>query len=156
MPDTSEKILVGKIVAAQGLRGELRVQTFTESPMDFQKLKVQSDKFNDGDLQFVRRLNPKSDVIVAKVNGFEDRTSAETLRGTELFVTRDALPGLPVGEYYQTDLIGMGVNVHGALVGTVVTMHNFGAGDILELDNEELVSFSGADVDMENRIIYIK
>ena len=154
MSDTP-KILVGKIVAAQGLSGEVRVQTFTESPDDFQKLRVQSSKFQCGDLKFVRRLNPTSDVIIAKISGVTNRTVAEELRETELYVTRDALPSLTDGEYYHTDLIGMIVETDNEPIGMVVAIHNFGAGDIIELDSGEMISFVGADVDIENKKIKI-
>ncbi|MDR1338156.1 MAG: ribosome maturation factor RimM [Rickettsiales bacterium] len=154
MSDAS-KILVGKIVAAHGLRGQVRVQTYAENPLDFQKFQVQSPRFPDGGLAFVRHV-PNSDVIVAKIDGVDDRIAAEALRGTELFIERESLPRLPVGEYYQTDLIGMQVNLFGKMVGAVAAVHNFGAGDILESDSGEMLSFGGADVDMENKIIYIK
>lgn len=148
MTDTS-KILVGKIVAAQGLRGEVRVQTYTDTPSDIKDLKIENLK-----MTYVRSAG--RDIAIAKVEGINDRTSAESLRGTELFIERESLPQLPDGEYYQTDLIGMSVNLFGTMAGTVVTMHNFGAGDILELDSGEMLSFKGADVDMTNKVIYIK
>ncbi|MFA7188251.1 MAG: ribosome maturation factor RimM [Alphaproteobacteria bacterium] len=145
--ENTNKILVGKIVGAQGLRGELRVHTYTQNPTDFAGLKVESEKFNPGELKFVRAL-PSSVIIIAKIAGIDDRTTAETLCGTELFINRDDLPALSDGEFYHDDLIGM-------MVGTnkVVAVHNFGAGDILELDNGEMISFSGAKVDMESKKI---
>lgn len=152
----NKKILVGKIVAPQGLQGEVRVQTFTASPEDFKKITVQSDKFKSSDFKFVRLLNPTSDVIIAKIAGFDDRNSIENLRGTELFIDRDSLPELKSGEYYQTDLIGLVVEKNGIKIGVVDSIQNFGAGDILELDNGEMVSFAGADVDIKNQIIFIK
>ena len=147
--ENTNKILVGKIVGAQGLRGEVRVQTFTQNPNDFAKLKVESDKFNNGAIKFVRAL-PSSVIIIDKMEGVDDRTAAEALRGTELFINRDALPDLPDGEFYHTDLIGMTVGEN-----KVVAIHNFGAGDILELDNGEMISFSGANVDLENKRIIL-
>ncbi|MCL2749287.1 MAG: ribosome maturation factor RimM [Alphaproteobacteria bacterium] len=141
----SNKILVGKIVGAQGLRGEIRVHTYTESPADFRDL-----KFADIDLQFVRAL-PNSPVIIAKVNGVNDRNAADSLRGTELFIGRDALPALLDGEFYYTDLIGMKVGDN-----KVVDIHNFGAGDILELENGEMISFADAKVDFGKKTITFK
>ncbi|MCL1902207.1 MAG: ribosome maturation factor RimM [Alphaproteobacteria bacterium] len=165
----SKKILVGKIVGAQGLRGEVRVQTYTQNPQDFAMFKVQSAKFNEGDFKFVRAI-PNSTVIIAKVDGTDDRNAAEGLRDTELFIDRDALPALSGDEYYVADLIGMKVvganenspknttdsraNFHSPLQTlTVIAVHNFGAGDILELSNGEMVSFAGAKVDVAKRII---
>lgn len=150
------KILVGKIVAPQGIRGEVRVQTYTASPMDMQKLKVQSAKFKDDAFHFVRRLNPTSDVIIARIDGYADRTAVEVLRGTELFISRDELPAPGDGEYYQADLIGFDVLRNGEKIGVVAGFQNFGAGDIIELDNGEMLSFRGAYVDMAGRCVNVK
>ena len=149
------KILVGKIVAPQGIRGEVRVQTYSENPMDFQKFKVQSSKFKSEDFKFVRVI-PNSTVVIAKINGYDDRNAAETLRGTELFIGRSDLPQLNDNEYYQTDLIGMAVNQRGNIIGRVSCIQNYGAGDILEMENGNMVSFVGATVDTESNVIYVK
>ena len=151
----SDKILVGKIVAPQGIRGEVRVQTYSENPMDFQKFKVQSSRFSDKDFKFIRAI-PNSTVIVAKISGFDDRNAAETLRGTDLYIMRDALPALQSDEYYQSDLIGFDVVRNGVKIGTVDCFQNYGAGDIIELDNGDMVSFIGATVDFNTGVIYIK
>ncbi len=150
------KILIGKIVAPQGIRGELRVHTYTESPMDFKNITVLSDRFGAGDFHFVRRLNPTSNVIVARIDGINDRNAAETLRGAELFMARDALPDAAPGEYYQSDLIGFDVVRDGKKIGSVACFQNFGAGDIIELDNGDFVSFQNADVDMNNKTVIVK
>lgn len=152
----TKKILVGKIVAPQGIRGEVRVQTYTQNPMDFKALKVHSEKLKDGTFRFVRRLNPTSSVVIAKIEGVEDRNAAELLRGIELFINRDELPELKDGEYYQADLIGMRVVRGGIVLGVVDNIQNYGAGDILELDTGEMVSFSNVDVKVTENIIYVK
>ena len=149
----NHQILVGKIVAPQGIRGDVRVQTFSESPMDFQKFKVHPSvrgtaaTWGEKDFRFVRVV-PNSSVIIAHIAGFDDRNAAETLRGTELYIERDTLPALQQDEYYQSDLIGFSVIRDGKKIGTVAGFQNFGAGDIIELDNGDYVSFVGADVDM--------
>ena len=153
--NNDKKILVGKIVAFQGVRGDVRVQTYTATPADFCDLKILSDKFATEDFKFVRAL-PNTNVIIAHINGYEDRTSAEVLRGTELFINRDALPDAKDGEYYQTDLIGFDVVRDGKKIGTVDCFQNFGAGDIIELDNGEMVAFCGANVDLNKKIIFVK
>lgn len=154
MSDKSE-ILVGKIVAPQGIRGEVRVQTYTASPLDFKNLDVHGAGVDAGAFKFVRRLNPTSSVIVARVDGFSDRTAAEALRGTDLFISRDTLPALSDGEYYQSDLIGFDVVHNGEKIGRLDGFQNFGAGDIMELDNGEMISFAGVVVDMENKVVNI-
>ena len=150
---SNEKILVAKIVAPQGVRGEVRVQTYTHNATDLKKLKLYSDKLIGGAFHFVRQLNPKSTVIIAKIDGVNDRNAAELLRNVELFINRADLPDLKDGEYYQADLIGMKVIRDGIMLGVVDNVQNYGGGDILELDNGDMVSFVGADVDLKNKII---
>lgn len=152
---SSKQILVGKIVAPQGIRGEVRVQSFAENTMDFQKFNVHSTRFADGDFKFVRTV-PNSNIVIAKIRGFDDRNAAETLRGTELFINRDALPDLNTDEYYQADLIGFGVVRDGVQIGTVDCFQNYGAGDIIELDNGDMVSFVGASVDLNGKVIVVR
>jgi 16S rRNA processing protein RimM len=156
MADT-RKILVGRIVAAQGLGGDVRVQTYTESPMDFKTLPAYGDALGKRAVHFVRLLNPGSSVIVARVDGATDRNAAEDLRGIELYVDRDAFPAPGAGEYYVADLIGLTVvkKAGGAVLGIVSDFQNFGGGDILELDNGEMVLFDGADVDLGKKIISV-
>ncbi len=150
----SKHILVGKIVAPQGIRGEVRVQTFTDTPVDFKKLKIKSIKFADDDFKFVRTV-PNSNVIIAKISGIDDRNVAETLRGTELFIERSALPDLKENEFYQADLIGFDVVRNGTKIGVIDCFQNYGAGDIIELDNGDMVSFIGAEVDMQNKTVKV-
>ncbi len=153
MQNNNDKILVGKIVAPQGVRGEVRVQTYTEHPTDLQKMSVTSKNLGTGAFHFVRRLNPTSNMIIARIDGVADRNAAETLRGTELFIDRDSLPELGDNEYYQTDLIGFTVLRGGKILGTLDGFQNFGAGDIMELSNGDMVSFVGAVVDLENKTV---
>ena len=153
--NNNTKILVGKIVAFQGVRGDVRIQTYTAAPSDFHDLKIISNKFAPEDFKFVRVL-PNSSVIIAHINGFEDRTSAEVLRGTELFIERDDLPQTGANEYYQTDLIGFDVVRDGKKIGIVDCFQNYGAGDIIQLDNGEMVSFIGAVVDFNTRTVTVK
>jgi 16S rRNA processing protein RimM len=154
MSDT-KKILVGKIVAFQGVRGDVRVQTFTQKPDDFKNLVVFGNKITPADFKFVRTV-PNSSVIIAHINGFEDRTSAEALRGTELFVARDDLPDTKPGEYYQADLIGFTVIQNGEKVGIISGFQNFGAGDIIETSVGNMYSFKGAEVDLNNKTVTVK
>lgn len=153
---SENKILVGKIVAPQGIRGEVRVQTYTAAPDDFKNLAVFGNRIKPGDLRFVRLLNPTSSVIVARIAGIDDRTAAETLRGVELFINRADLPAPADGEYYQMDLIGMTVVRDGEKIGAIAGFQNFGAGDIIELDNGDFVSFAGAVVDMNTKTVLVK
>lgn len=149
----NKQILVGKIVAPQGIRGEVRVQAFTAAPDDFKKLSVFGNNIDASAFHFVRKV-PNTNVIIARIDGITDRNAAETLRGTELFIMRDSLPAAQDGEYYQADLVGMTVVRDGEILGRVVCFQNFGAGDIMELDNGDMISFRGATVDFDSNIIY--
>lgn len=153
--ENNKKILVGKIVAFQGVRGDVRVQTYSEKPDDFRNMKIISSQFAPDDFRFIRAV-PNSSVIIAHIRGFEDRTSAEVLRGTELFVERDTLPDTKQDEYYQADLIGFAIIRNGENVGTIAGFQNFGAGDIIESDDGNMYSFKGAIVDFNNKTVTVK
>ena len=151
--NNTNKILVGKIVAPQGIRGEFRVQSFAETPNDFKSFHIICDKCDDEQFHFVRVL--KQNIIIAKIDGITDRNTVESLRGTDLFISRDDLPKLKENEYYQSDLIGFDVIRGGTKIGIVDCFQNFGGGDIIELDNGEMVSFKNADVDVKNKTIVV-
>ena len=153
MKDNVNNILVGKIVAPQGIRGEFRVQSFAEKPEDFKSFHIICDRCDGKQFHFVRVL--KQNVVVAKIDAINDRNSAELLRGTELFISRDYLPKLKTGEYYQSDLIGFDVMRDGKKIGVVDGFQNFGAGDIIEMDDGEMVSFVGAKVDVDKKTIMV-
>jgi 16S rRNA processing protein RimM len=152
--NTENKILVGKIVAPQGIRGEFRVQSFAAEPEDFKKFHIICDKCESNAFHFIRVL--KQNIIIAKIDGVNDRNTVETLRGTHLYISRDDLPELKKDEYYQSDLIGFDVIQDGKKIGVVDGFQNFGAGDIIELDNGNMVSFKGANVDTEHRTVVVR
>lgn len=153
--NTNKRILVGKIVAPQGIRGEVRVQTFTATPSDFKTIGVFGNNIPQSSFHFVRTV-PNANVIIARIDGISSRNAAEELRGTELFIDRNNLPPTRDGEYYQADLIGMGVIRDNIEIGHIVCFQNFGAGDIMELDNGDMVSFKGAKVDFEHKKVFVK
>jgi 16S rRNA processing protein RimM len=129
----SRDILLGVIIGAQGLRGEVRVKTFTETP---ERLAAYGTlRARDGrvfDIAHVRTLKP--DIAVASIEGVGDRTAADSLKGVELFVSRDVLPVPEEDEFYHADLIGLRAeDVEGRAIGDVRAIHNFGAGDVIEI-----------------------
>lgn len=152
--ENNERILVGKIVAPQGIRGDVRVQSFATTPTDFRHFQIISTAFAPDAFRFVR-IVPNTNIVIAHIDGIDNRNLAETLRGTELFIRRDSLPDLQPGEYYQADLIGFDVVRDNKTIGTVIGFQNFGAGDIIELDNGEMVAFRGAIVHMGQRQIVV-
>jgi len=129
----AQKICVAKIGAAHGVRGEVRLWPFTEDPMaviDYGPLSTR-----DGTRQFeVARARIAKDHLVAIIKGVTNRDEAERLNGIELYIARDALPDTDEGEYYHADLIGLAaIDPQGTPIGTVTAIHNFGAGDIIEI-----------------------
>ncbi|MDA1100548.1 MAG: ribosome maturation factor RimM [Proteobacteria bacterium] len=131
---SDERLLLGEIVAAHGIRGLVKVRCYTEAPADI----VSYGPLRDGAGTVVNLSvrGPAKGGVLAAVPGVNDRNGAEALKGTKLFVARDVLPTLPSGgeEYYYADLIGLTAElVDGTAFGTVKAMHDFGAGDVLEL-----------------------
>jgi 16S rRNA processing protein RimM len=127
------RICVARIGAAHGVRGEVRLWPFTEDPMAAAGYGPLSTK--DGTRQFeVARARMAKDHLVAALKGVATREEAERLNGVELYIARDRLPATGAGEYYHADLIGLrAVDAQGGAIGKVVAIHNFGAGDIVEI-----------------------
>ena len=125
-------VCVGVILAAHGLRGDVKVRTFTEDPAAIAAYGELAD--GHGRRFHVTRARPVPGGVVAGVAGVDDRNRAEALRGTRLFVDRARLPVPGEEEFYHADLIGMAAqDAGGAQLGTVAAVHNFGAGDMLEI-----------------------
>jgi 16S rRNA processing protein RimM len=128
------RIRVARIGAAHGVRGEVKLWPFTESAeavASYGPLETE-----DGAQRFeIEAMRPAKDHLVVRIAGVGDRDAAEKLRNLDLYVPRDRLP--PIEEpdtFYHADLVGLDVvSVEGAQIGTVHAVHNFGAGDILEI-----------------------
>lgn len=126
-------VCVARIGAAHGVRGAVKLWTFTEDPLAVQSYGPLMTK--DGARQFeIANLRAAKDHLVATFKGVASRNDAEKLNGIELYVPREKLPATDDGEYYHTDLIGLAaVNAADEPLGRVVAIHNFGAGDIIEI-----------------------
>ena len=129
----AERICVAQIGGAHGLRGEVRLKSFTADPMavsDYGPLTTE-----DGSTTFeIEAVRPARGHLVARFRGVDDRNAAERLANVRLFVPRERLPPLATDEFYHADLIGLSaVAADGAAIGAVVAIHDFGAGDILEV-----------------------
>lgn len=127
------QICVARIGAAHGVRGAVKLWTFTEDPLAVQSYGPLMTK--DGARQFeISSVREARDHLVATFKGVADRNDAEKLNGIELYVPREKLPATDDGEYYHADLIGLAaVNAADEPLGRVVAIHNFGAGDIIEI-----------------------
>ncbi|AMS39920.1 MULTISPECIES: ribosome maturation factor RimM [Aminobacter] len=133
MAKPQNPIQMAVIGAAHGIKGELRVKTFTGDPLalaDYGPLYAK-----DGRAFEIAAIRPANEVVVVRFKGVADRNAAEALTGTELFVDRSALPDDgDEGEFYHADLVGLQVRDEtGAPVGKVFAVQNYGGGDILEI-----------------------
>jgi len=130
----ADRICVARIGAAHGVRGEVKLWSFTEDPAavaDYGPLETE-----DGAQRFeIEALRAAKDHFVARIAGIDDRDAAEALRNTDLYVPRDRLPPIEEADtFYRSDLIGLdAVSADGKQIGTVHALHNFGAGDIIEI-----------------------
>jgi len=146
------RIALAAVAGAHGIKGEVRLKLFSESAVSLAK----HEKLIVGGAE--RRLISVRDsgkTAVARFEGVNDRSVAEALRGSLIEIDRSALPPLEEGEYYHADLIGLGaVDREGRQVGTVVSVENFGAGDLLEIEladgKRSLIPFREGIADLED------
>ncbi len=134
-----ERVCVGAIAGAFGVRGEVRLKSFCAEPEAIGSYGPLTTE--DGRSFDVKVTRPVKGGFAARLSGVSTREQAEALKGTRLHVPRDHLPGLEEDEYYHADLIGLEVrDTGGALLGHVRAVHDFGAGDMLEvLGTQELL-----------------
>jgi 16S rRNA processing protein RimM len=146
---SDRRVLLGEITTVHGVKGEVVIRSYTADPLavaDYGPLST-----DGSDRTFVidaARATPKG--VVARVAGVSDRNAAEALRGVKLYVSRDAMPEAEDGSFYFMDLVGLStVDVDGQEFGKITAVHNFGAGDIIEVtfvsegkSTSELVPFT--------------
>lgn len=120
-------VTLAAVIGAHGVTGEVRLKVFAE---DLDRYR----SFNGGSLT-LKSLRKGPNGAIARIAEVTDRNAAEKLRGTELTVPRSALPPLEPGEYYHVDLIGLpALSPAGEAIGTVVSVDDFGAGDVIEIE----------------------
>jgi 16S rRNA processing protein RimM len=138
MGETS--ICLGAIVAAHGVKGAVKVTCFTETPEAITAYGPLTDE--SGKRQFkLEVIGPSKGGVLARVAGVNDRNAAEALKSTRLYVPRAALPRTDEEEFYHADLIGLVARWDdGAALGRVLAVHNYGAGDVLEISREGAAS----------------
>lgn len=131
--ETRNLIFVAQVGAAHGVRGEVKITTFTADPMSLAGYKTLLRQ--DGSpAPAITSARPTKGGIVARLKGVDDRNAAEALRGLKLYILRDSLPEPEEDEFYLADLIGLRVETAaGELLGKVKAVQDFGAGDLLEI-----------------------
>jgi 16S rRNA processing protein RimM len=133
------RVCVARIGAAHGTSGEVRLWSFTAEPQAVAGYGALETK--DGarafEIEALRSAGPAGlagDCFIARLKGLTDRSAAELLRNLFLYVPRERLPAPQPDEFYHADLIGLAVeDSRGKTIGSVVAIHNFGAGDLLEI-----------------------
>lgn len=163
-PAPQGMILLGRVVGAFGVRGEIKLESFTEpkaSILRYQPWRLRDPQGRERDLASVRgRETAKG--LVATFPDIEDRDAAEALRGTDIYAPRSALPPPAPGEYYWVDLEGLRVvNTEGADFGVVSHLFSTGANDVLVArgDRERMIPFLEPDyvtcVDFEAGVVTV-
>ena len=129
----SKDVLLAAIIGAQGLQGAVKIKLFTEAPEALSSYGPLHDaRGRKFEITAFRAAKPGEAVI--SFSGIGDRSAAEALKGTELFVARDALPETGEDEFYHADLIGLDAqDSEGRALGKVAAIHNYGAGDVMEI-----------------------
>ena len=136
----ARRVCVGQIAGARGLKGEFFVRAFTTDPRAISAYGPLSNEAGDRSFR-IRVLGATKNGLVVRAEGIGDRSAAEALRGTRLFVGREALPPPAEGEFYHADLIGLQAEFAGddgaprRLIGRVAAVHDFGAAPVLEIES---------------------
>ena len=149
-----DQVLVGVIVGAHGIKGEVKLKSFASEPLSIGRYgPLQS---SSGQQFEITKLRAAKDDFIASLKNVNNRNEAETLKGVELFVAREKLPKLKTHEAYAHDLMGLDVVLeNGNSLGKLVGMPNYGAGDLLEVavdGNSEtvLIPFTSAFVPQDD------
>ncbi|MFZ1109127.1 MAG: ribosome maturation factor RimM [Rhodomicrobium sp.] len=149
---TEDKVLLGRITAPHGLKGEVKIAAFTAAPRDIAAYGALTDADGAREFHITSMHSAKGGSVVARLRGVSDRDEAEKLRGVDLYAPRAALPPPEEDEFYYSDLIGLqAVSPGGEPIGEVIAVQNFGAGDLIEIrfvDERQpvLIPFDGAHV----------
>ena len=133
----SARVLIAQIGAAHGVRGEVRLKPFTQDPLSVTRYGVLETE--DGRRRFeIEAARPAKDMLVVRLKGIADRNAAEALKNLRLYVAREKLPLPGDDEFYVADLVGLAAETPGGdALGTVKAVHNFGAGDLIEITPAE-------------------
>ncbi|MBL8628344.1 MAG: 16S rRNA processing protein RimM [Rhodospirillaceae bacterium] len=161
------RICLGVIVGAKGIKGEVRIKSFTEDPFDVGSYgPVESE--DGANTWTVKVVGESKGAVTALLKGVTDRNQAEALKGQKLYVDRDKLPAAEAGTYYHADLVGLKAVLNtgeggGEEIGSVLALYNFGAGDIIEVGHDQrdstMVPFSDdavVEVNIEGGFIRIE
>jgi len=141
---SSDRVLLGVVAAPHGVRGLVRIKSYTEDPMAVAAYGLLSDESGKKKYR-VEALSAARGAVLARIEGVADRTAAEALRGLRLYVERSALPETGEREWYEADLVGLpAIGKDGRDWGKVVAFHDFGAGSVMEVSAGLMLPFTDA------------
>lgn len=155
-----EKIKVGKIVNAVGLKGEVKVYNYSDSSEIYE---ITPEMYVGSELLQIENVRLQKNMVILKLEGINDRNAAEAAKGRDIFITEDDLPELEDGEYYVRDLIGMTVEEDGNVLGKVTDVLQNTAQDVFEVERKNgkqllipRVDEFVLDIDLDTRKIKVK
>lgn len=150
------ELTIGKVLKPRGLKGEVKIETYSSDPARFSRLK---ELKLDGVPYAVEKLTPEGAFCYVKFKGVDTVESAETLRNKTITVHRDALPKPPEGRYYIIDIIGLDVVVNGDVIGEITDVLQYGSADVYAVrgksGNFSFPAVNGLikDVDIKNGVM---
>ncbi|MDA0782617.1 MAG: ribosome maturation factor RimM [Rickettsiales bacterium] len=140
-------ICIAKITSAHGIKGAVKIRSYTEDPLSIGDYPVLYNKDGSAEYELQIQSNNK-EAVIAFIDGVNDRNEAEALKGKDLYVYRDDFEDVGENEFYYEDLVGLRVKLqNGTEYGEIISIQNYGAGDIVEIrlkkdKKKELFSFT--------------
>ena len=129
----SDRLLLGVVAGPRGIKGEMKVKTFTGNPEDIASYGSLENEAGTQSYK-IKLVGFSKGIPVIRIKGVADRNQAEAFKGTELYISRDRLPETESDEFYHTDLIGLdAIFEDGTIFGKILRLFDFGAGDMLEV-----------------------
>lgn len=146
-------ICIGRITTPHGLKGEVKLQSYLSNADDIDRYGIVYDAKGTA-LGALKNLHTVGKSLVGRLDSVETRTQAEALSGTELYIPKSAMPPLEEDAFYHAELIGLTVvNETGDAIGHIKALHDFGAGDIIEIaltDEKNTVFYPFAQVEIDS------
>jgi 16S rRNA processing protein RimM len=156
---SKDRVLLGVVAAPHGVRGLVRIKSYTEDPMAVGIYGPLSDESGRKEYR-VEALSAARGAVLARIEGVADRTAAEALRGLRLYVGRERLPETGEREWYEADLVGLSaVGRDGRDWGKVIAFHDFGAGSVMEVSGGVMLPFTDEavpEIDVEGGKVFVE
>ena len=130
----NNKVCIGIVTSPHGIKGEVNVKTFLDNPKDLPNFKYIFDVSVNRTFKILDVRGVKKDMVIVKIKGFDNRNKAEEIRGKKLYIDKSELPDTEEDEFYQKDIIGLKVFENKKVIGKVLNVYNYGAGEMIEIE----------------------